>query len=143
MLTSSLSVDPIESLSNEEENRHLNASFNLTSHKLPHFRLRHPMNSNNIRPNSATQREDRKACLVKWKDKKSVLLSNAFGIKPEGSCKRWAKVQRQRADVRQPAIARSYNTYMGGFGYDGQTNLILPDIPTDQEMDNACLFIFF
>ncbi|GFQ83581.1 hypothetical protein TNCT_497321 [Trichonephila clavata] len=25
----------------------------------------------------------------------------------------------------------------------GQTNLILPDIHTDQEMDNACLCIFF
>ncbi|GFX96327.1 piggyBac transposable element-derived protein 3 [Trichonephila clavipes] len=61
------------------------------------------------------RREDGKACLVKWKDKKSVLLlSSAFGIKPEGSCKRWAKEQRQRVDVRQPAIVRSYNTYMGG-----------------------------
>ncbi|GFY10012.1 piggyBac transposable element-derived protein 3 [Trichonephila clavipes] len=47
------------------------------------------------------RREDGKACLVKWKDKKSVLLlSSAFGIKPEGSCKRWAKEQRQRVDVR-------------------------------------------
>ncbi|GFX29484.1 piggyBac transposable element-derived protein 3 [Trichonephila clavipes] len=54
------------------------------------------------------RREDRKACLVKWKDKKSVLLlSSAFGIKPEGSCKRWAKEQRQRVNV---AIVRSYNT---------------------------------
>ncbi|GFR21881.1 piggyBac transposable element-derived protein 3 [Trichonephila clavata] len=26
-------------------------------------------------------REDRKACFVKWKDKKSALLSSAFGIK--------------------------------------------------------------
>ncbi|GFY09415.1 piggyBac transposable element-derived protein 3 [Trichonephila clavipes] len=44
------------------------------------------------------RREDGKACLVKWKDKKSVLLlSSAFRIKPEGSCKRWAKEQRQRA----------------------------------------------
>ncbi|GFQ82561.1 piggyBac transposable element-derived protein 3 [Trichonephila clavata] len=61
------------------------------------------------------RREDRKACLVKWKDKKSVLLlSSAFCIKPEGSCKRWAKEQRQRVDVRQPAIVRSYNTYMEG-----------------------------
>ncbi|GFR28296.1 piggyBac transposable element-derived protein 3 [Trichonephila clavata] len=59
--------------------------------------------------------EDGKACLVKWKDKKSVLLlSSTFGIKPEGSCKRWTKEQRQRVDVRQPAIVRSYNTYMGG-----------------------------
>ncbi|GFQ98907.1 piggyBac transposable element-derived protein 3 [Trichonephila clavata] len=39
----------------------------------------------------------------------------AFGIKPEGSCKRWVNEQRLRADVRQPAIAKSYNTYMGGF----------------------------
>ncbi|GFR29276.1 piggyBac transposable element-derived protein 3 [Trichonephila clavata] len=61
------------------------------------------------------RREDRKACLVKWKDKKSVLLlSSAFGIKPEGNSKWWAKEQRQRVDVRQPAVVRSYNTYMGG-----------------------------
>ncbi|GFW16870.1 piggyBac transposable element-derived protein 3 [Trichonephila clavipes] len=46
------------------------------------------------------RREDGKACLVKWKDKKSVLLlSSTFGIKSEGSCKRWAKEQRQRVDV--------------------------------------------
>ncbi|GFQ86981.1 piggyBac transposable element-derived protein 3 [Trichonephila clavata] len=51
------------------------------------------------------RREDRKACLVKWKDKISVLLlSSAFGIKPDGSCKRWPKEQRQRVNVRQPAI---------------------------------------
>ncbi|GFR19974.1 piggyBac transposable element-derived protein 3 [Trichonephila clavata] len=81
------------------------------------------------------RREDRKACLVKWKDKTSVLLlSSAFGIKPDGSCKRWSKEQRQREDVRQPAIVRSYNTH---------TNLILLDIHTDQEMNNACLCTFF
>ncbi|GFQ68518.1 piggyBac transposable element-derived protein 3 [Trichonephila clavata] len=58
--------------------------------------------------------DDRKSCLVKWKDKTSVLLlSSAFGIKLDGSCKRWAKEQRQRVDVRQPAIVRSYNTYLG------------------------------
>ncbi|GFV90357.1 piggyBac transposable element-derived protein 3 [Trichonephila clavipes] len=35
------------------------------------------------------RREDGKACLVKWKDKTYVLLlSSAFGIKPEGSRKR-------------------------------------------------------
>ncbi|GFR23866.1 piggyBac transposable element-derived protein 3 [Trichonephila clavata] len=60
------------------------------------------------------RRDDRKACLIKWKDKTSVLLlSSAFDIKPDGSCKRCAKEQRQRVDVRQPAIERSYNTYMG------------------------------
>ncbi|GFT46943.1 piggyBac transposable element-derived protein 3, partial [Nephila pilipes] len=43
------------------------------------------------------RRENGKACRVKWKDKKSVLLlSRAFGIKPESYCKRWAKEQRQR-----------------------------------------------
>ncbi|GFR33833.1 piggyBac transposable element-derived protein 3 [Trichonephila clavata] len=63
------------------------------------------------------RREDIKACLVKWKDKTSVLLlSSAFDIKPDGrgfadTCKRYAKEQRQRVDVRQPAIERSYNTY--------------------------------
>ncbi|GFU15040.1 piggyBac transposable element-derived protein 3 [Nephila pilipes] len=61
------------------------------------------------------RRENGKACLVKWKDKKSVLLlSRAFGIKPESYCKWWAKEHRQRLDVRQPAIVRSYNTYMRG-----------------------------
>ncbi|GFY39827.1 piggyBac transposable element-derived protein 3 [Trichonephila inaurata madagascariensis] len=58
--------------------------------------------------------EDGKACLVKWKDKKSVpLLSSAFGIKPESSCKRWAKELREIVEVKQPAIVSS-NTYMGG-----------------------------
>ncbi|GFW95652.1 piggyBac transposable element-derived protein 3 [Trichonephila clavipes] len=38
---------------------------------------------------ASRRREDGKVCLVKWKDKKYVLLlSSAFGIKPEGSCKR-------------------------------------------------------
>ncbi|GFY56327.1 piggyBac transposable element-derived protein 3 [Trichonephila inaurata madagascariensis] len=59
--------------------------------------------------------EDGKACLVKWEDKKSVpLLSSAFGIKPESSCKRWAKEPREIVDVRHPAIVSSNNTYMGG-----------------------------
>ncbi|GFS53879.1 piggyBac transposable element-derived protein 3 [Trichonephila inaurata madagascariensis] len=59
--------------------------------------------------------EDGKACLFKWKDKKSVpLLSNAFGIKSENSCKRWTKEPREIVDVRQPAIVSSNNTYMGG-----------------------------
>ncbi|GFY55343.1 piggyBac transposable element-derived protein 3 [Trichonephila inaurata madagascariensis] len=53
--------------------------------------------------------ENGKACLVKWKDNKSVpFWSSAFGIKPESSCKRWAKEPREIVDVRQ------YNTYMGG-----------------------------
>ncbi|GFQ82420.1 hypothetical protein TNCT_324631 [Trichonephila clavata] len=58
---------------------------------------------------------------------------------------RGGRKNRQRADVRQPNIARSYNTYMGGFDMMcvGQTNLILPDIHMDQEMDNVCLCIFF
>ncbi|GFY48790.1 piggyBac transposable element-derived protein 3 [Trichonephila inaurata madagascariensis] len=61
------------------------------------------------------RRKDGKACLVKWKDKKSVpLLSSAFGIKPESSCKRWVKKPREIVDVRQPAIVSSNNTYMGG-----------------------------
>ncbi|GFQ89844.1 piggyBac transposable element-derived protein 3 [Trichonephila clavata] len=60
------------------------------------------------------RREHRKACLVKWKDKISVLLlSSAFGIKPDGSCKRWPKEQRQSRCQTTCHCVRSYNTYMG------------------------------
>ncbi|GFY38232.1 piggyBac transposable element-derived protein 3 [Trichonephila inaurata madagascariensis] len=59
--------------------------------------------------------EDGNACLVKCKDKNSIhLLSSEFAIKPERSCKRWAKEPREIVDVRQPAIVSSNNTYMGG-----------------------------
>ncbi|XP_054724349.1 piggyBac transposable element-derived protein 2-like [Uloborus diversus] len=60
-------------------------------------------------------RADGKACLVKWKDNKSALmLSNAFGISPEGTCKRWCKEENKKIDVQQPAVVKAYNTYMGG-----------------------------
>lgn len=59
-------------------------------------------------------REDGKACLVKWKDNKSVLmLPSAFGINPDGTCKRWSKEANRKIDCKQPAAVKAYNTYMG------------------------------
>lgn len=50
-------------------------------------------------------REDGKLCLVKWKDNKSILMmSSAFGIHPEGTCKRWSKEEHKKVDVARPAI---------------------------------------
>ncbi|GBN25087.1 hypothetical protein AVEN_77997-1 [Araneus ventricosus] len=47
-------------------------------------------------------RKDGKACLTKWKDRKSVaLLSRAFGAKPKYKCKRWSKEDEKKIDVNQ------------------------------------------
>ncbi|GBM94280.1 PiggyBac transposable element-derived protein 3, partial [Araneus ventricosus] len=60
-------------------------------------------------------RKDGKACLTKWKDRKSVvLLSSAFGAKPEYKCKRWSKEDKKKIDVNQPAVIKAYNSNMGG-----------------------------
>ncbi|KAG0422069.1 hypothetical protein HPB47_002092 [Ixodes persulcatus] len=60
-------------------------------------------------------REDEKLCLVKWKDNKSVLMmSSAFGIHPEGTCKRWSKEEHKKVDVARPAVVAQYNINMGG-----------------------------
>lgn len=60
-------------------------------------------------------REDGKIGLVKWKDNKSVLMmSSAYGIHPEGTCKRWSKEEHKKVDVTRPAIVAEYNVNMGG-----------------------------
>lgn len=60
-------------------------------------------------------RSDRKMCLVKWKDNKSVLvLSTAFGVAPEGSCQRWSKDEKKKVKVPQPHAVAEYNQFMGG-----------------------------
>lgn len=42
-------------------------------------------------------RQNGKVCLTKWMDRKSVvLLSSAFGAKPEYKCKRWSKEEKKK-----------------------------------------------
>ncbi|XP_054720937.1 piggyBac transposable element-derived protein 3-like [Uloborus diversus] len=60
-------------------------------------------------------RSDDKMTLVKWKDKKTVLmLSTLCGIEPSDKCRRWSKPDNKKIDVPRPACVRLYNTYMGG-----------------------------
>lgn len=52
-------------------------------------------------------REDETACIVKWKDNKSVLLlSSAVGTEPEGNCKRWSKEKQKKLEIKQPGLDR-------------------------------------
>lgn len=60
-------------------------------------------------------REDETACIVKWKDNKSVLLlSSAVGTEPECNCKRWSKEKQKKLEIKQPALVRFYNENMSG-----------------------------
>ncbi|KAG5869859.1 hypothetical protein JTB14_005386 [Gonioctena quinquepunctata] len=60
-------------------------------------------------------RSDKKLCLTKWMDNKSVLmLSNASGVEPQSSVKRWDKIRRERVEVTCPKVVSIYNKKMGG-----------------------------
>lgn len=43
-----------------------------------------------------------------------AILSSAFDIIPEGSCKRWSKADKNNIPINQTASVNSYNTFMGG-----------------------------
>lgn len=60
-------------------------------------------------------RSDKKLCVTKWMDNKSVLMiSTAFGVKPECFVKRWDKTKKQRVEVTCPKVVSMYNKNMGG-----------------------------
>ncbi|CAK1595020.1 unnamed protein product [Parnassius mnemosyne] len=60
-------------------------------------------------------RNDDNICIVKWKDTKAVtLLSTCTGGEPATTCQRWCKVRKEKIDVTQPAVVKTYNTCMGG-----------------------------
>lgn len=60
-------------------------------------------------------RSDEKACVVKWKDSKAVLMiSNAQGSSPVHLCKRWSNEKGRKVDVTMPGVVKSYNKAMGG-----------------------------
>ncbi|CAH1996656.1 unnamed protein product [Acanthoscelides obtectus] len=60
-------------------------------------------------------RDDGKIILMKWFDNKPVnFASSCIGVDPEGTCSRWSKVEKKRVDVKQPAVVKNYNAYMGG-----------------------------
>jgi len=60
-------------------------------------------------------RDDGKIVLVKWFDNKPVNLeSSCMGVEPEGCCRRWSKSERKYIDIKQPAIVKNYNAFMGG-----------------------------
>ena len=47
--------------------------------------------------NEEVVRSDKKLCLIKWKDNKSVIiLPTAFGENPEGFVKRWDKKEKKK-----------------------------------------------
>ncbi|XP_035220835.1 piggyBac transposable element-derived protein 3-like [Stegodyphus dumicola] len=60
-------------------------------------------------------RQDDEICIVKWYDKKAVLLcSSKLGVEPLDRCKRWSKKDRRYIEVPRPVIIKEYNANMGG-----------------------------
>lgn len=60
-------------------------------------------------------RQDDEVCVVKWFDKKPVMLcSSKLGIEPHDKCKRWSKKDRKYVEIPRPLIVKEYNTNMGG-----------------------------
>ncbi len=52
---------------------------------------------------------------VKWVDNKCVnLLSNASGIMPLSTVKRWCKVSKEKITVPSTSLIPAYNEHMGG-----------------------------
>jgi DNA excision repair protein ERCC-6 len=53
--------------------------------------------------------------LIKWKDNKVVsLLSNAFGLHPLTTARRYVHSERKKTDIPQPQVVAQYNKFMGG-----------------------------
>ncbi|XP_049520990.1 piggyBac transposable element-derived protein 3 [Dermacentor silvarum] len=60
-------------------------------------------------------RSDRKMCLVKWKDNKSVLvLSTGSFLLVQRQMQRWSKDKKKKVKVPQPHAVAEYNQFMGG-----------------------------
>jgi hypothetical protein len=60
-------------------------------------------------------RQDRKAAIINWYDKKPILLvSSAYAADPIDKCRRWSKKDRQYIQVDRPLVVREYNAKMGG-----------------------------
>jgi hypothetical protein len=60
-------------------------------------------------------RRDEKVCVVKWYDKKPIILaSSAYAIQPSDQCRRYCKKEKQYIQVQRPSIVKIYNESMGG-----------------------------
>ena len=62
-----------------------------------------------------TVRKDNKITLVKWLDKKPILLASFLhSTNPADKCRRWSKKDKRYIQVERPHIVREYNANMGG-----------------------------
>ncbi|KAL3187662.1 hypothetical protein MRX96_024701 [Rhipicephalus microplus] len=53
--------------------------------------------------------------VVKWYDSRGVNITSTFGsAEPLGSCQRYDRKKKERCEIQQPAIVKTYNTFMGG-----------------------------
>lgn len=58
--------------------------------------------------------EDR---VVKWYDSRGVNIASTFGsAEPLRSCQQYDRKKKERCKVQQPAIVKTYNTFMGEVG---------------------------
>ena len=63
---------------------------------------------------SLDSRSDGNIEVVRWNDNSVVtIVSNAYGVQPIGSAKRWIK-EKGKQNIQQPAIIAAYNRGMGG-----------------------------
>lgn len=62
--------------------------------------------------------------VVKWYDSRGVNIASTFAsAEPLGSCQRYDRKKKGRCQVEQPAIVKTYNTFMGGVDLlDGLTS---------------------
>uniref|UniRef100_A0A1B6KGI6 PiggyBac transposable element-derived protein domain-containing protein n=1 Tax=Graphocephala atropunctata TaxID=36148 RepID=A0A1B6KGI6_9HEMI len=59
--------------------------------------------------------KDKKLCLLKWQDNKSVfMMSSNDGKEPVNMVKRWSKIDKKYVTVPQPNAIKAYNTNIGG-----------------------------
>ena len=53
--------------------------------------------------------------VVAWADTKRVLVASDFvGVQPQKRVSRWCKTTKKYVEIDQPAVIRTYNTFMGG-----------------------------
>ncbi|KAL3223996.1 hypothetical protein MRX96_027063 [Rhipicephalus microplus] len=53
--------------------------------------------------------------VVKWYDSRGVNTASTFeSAEPLGTCQRYDRKKKERCEIQQPAIVKTYNTFMGG-----------------------------
>lgn len=103
----------------ELHHRGISAMGTIRANRIPGCRL--PSDSE-MKKNGRGSHEERQATfqdvdvrVVKWYDSRGVTIVSMFGsAEPLGHCKRYDRKRKETCDVPQPAVVKTYNSFIGG-----------------------------